>query len=76
MQTSPHNGAAVGEPMDGVVMTESSGIDLEQEEKDVSAEIDADTGDVQFEAWKEMTKRARAKICVGFFFSSRILYFT
>ncbi|RUS22446.1 LOW QUALITY PROTEIN: hypothetical protein BC937DRAFT_89120 [Endogone sp. FLAS-F59071] len=63
MQTSPHNGAAVAEPMDGVVMAESSGIDLEQEEKDVSAEIDADTGDVQFEAWKEMTKRARAKIC-------------
>ncbi|RUS30725.1 hypothetical protein BC938DRAFT_479038 [Jimgerdemannia flammicorona] len=51
------------EGVDGVARATGAGIDLEQEEKDVGAEIDADTGDVQFEAWKEMTKRARAKIC-------------
>ncbi|KAI8601118.1 hypothetical protein EDD21DRAFT_115910 [Dissophora ornata] len=38
-------------------------IDLEQEEKDIAAELHADRGDILFQEWKEKTKKVRAKIC-------------
>ncbi|KAF9419569.1 Transcriptional activator spt7, partial [Entomortierella beljakovae] len=38
-------------------------IDLEQEEEDVTAELNADRGDILFQDWKEKTKRARARVC-------------
>ncbi|KAG0172229.1 Transcriptional activator spt7 [Apophysomyces sp. BC1034] len=37
-------------------------IDLEQEEKDISAEIDADLGEFQDQVWRDMTKKTRAKM--------------
>ncbi|KAG0275910.1 Transcriptional activator spt7 [Linnemannia exigua] len=37
-------------------------IDLEQEEKDIAAELRASRGDVLFQEWKEKTKKVRAKI--------------
>ncbi|KAK3835424.1 MAG: hypothetical protein JOS17DRAFT_681839, partial [Linnemannia elongata] len=38
-------------------------IDLEQEEKDIAAELRASRGDILFQEWKEKTKKVRAKIC-------------
>jgi len=38
-------------------------IDLEQEEKDIAAELNANRGDILFQEWKEKTKKVRAKIC-------------
>lgn len=38
-------------------------IDLEQEEKDIAAELNANKGDILFQEWKERTKKARAKVC-------------
>lgn len=38
-------------------------IDLEQEERDIAAELRASRGDVLFQEWKEKTKKVRAKIC-------------
>ncbi|KAI9019481.1 hypothetical protein CLU79DRAFT_234322 [Phycomyces nitens] len=37
-------------------------IDLEQEEKDVGAEIDGDVGELQDQVWRDMTKKTRAKM--------------
>ncbi|KAF9912970.1 Transcriptional activator spt7 [Linnemannia zychae] len=37
-------------------------IDLEQEEKDIAAELRASRGDILFQEWKEKTKKVRAKI--------------
>ncbi|KAF9963314.1 Transcriptional activator spt7, partial [Modicella reniformis] len=38
-------------------------IDLEQEEREVAEQLRADRGDLLFQAWKEKTKKVRAKIC-------------
>lgn len=38
-------------------------IDLEQEEREIAAELNASRGDILFQEWKERTKKARAKIC-------------
>ncbi|KAI7819066.1 hypothetical protein BC939DRAFT_271367 [Gamsiella multidivaricata] len=60
------NGLAVNSPARYRGMSRASvpvEIDLEQEERDVAAELYADRGDVLFEEWKEKTKKARAKIC-------------
>ncbi|KAL0082086.1 hypothetical protein F4703DRAFT_1739277, partial [Phycomyces blakesleeanus] len=37
-------------------------IDLEQEEKNVGAEIDGDVGELQDQVWRDMTKKTRAKM--------------
>ncbi|KAF7724387.1 Transcriptional activator spt7 [Apophysomyces ossiformis] len=41
---------------------QAANIDLEQEEKDISAEIDADLGEFQDQVWREITKKTRAKM--------------
>lgn len=40
-------------------------IDLEQEEKKLGAEIDADMGELQDQVWRDKTKKTRAKITVS-----------
>lgn len=45
-------------------------IDLEQEEKTLGAEIDADIGELQDQVWRDKTKKTRAKLTV----SQAILY--
>lgn len=39
-------------------------IDLEQEEKKLGAEIDADMGELQDQVWRDKTKKTRAKLTV------------
>ncbi|KAF9354409.1 Transcriptional activator spt7, partial [Mortierella sp. AD094] len=60
------NGALLGSPARYSRMSRASvpvEIDLEQEEKDIAAELNADRGDILFQDWKEKTKKARARIC-------------
>ncbi|KAI8355336.1 hypothetical protein B0O80DRAFT_40979 [Mortierella sp. GBAus27b] len=38
-------------------------IDLEQEEREIAEQLRADRGDLLFQAWKDKTKKARARIC-------------
>ena len=40
-------------------------IDLEQEEKKLGAEIDADMGELQDQVWRDKTKKTRAKLTVS-----------
>lgn len=42
-------------------------IDLEQEEKKLGAEIDADMGELQDQVWRDKTKKTRAKLMVSQF---------
>jgi transcriptional activator SPT7 len=43
---------------------EDENIDLEQEEKKLGAEIDADMGEFQDQVWRDKTKKTRAKLTV------------
>lgn len=43
---------------------EDENIDLEQEEKKVGAEIDADMGEFQDQVWRDKTKKTRARLTV------------
>lgn len=42
-------------------------IDLEQEEKTLGAEIDADVGELQDQVWRDKTKKTRAKLTVSLY---------
>jgi len=62
------NGMALNSPARYRVISRASvpiEIDLEQEEREIAEQLRADRGDLLFQAWKEKTKKARARICAS-----------
>lgn len=57
-------GAALSRTGTPAEMQDENDSDLEKEEEDISAQIDADAGDLQFQMWKELTKATRARAAI------------